>query len=669
GACDGAVDCDDDNPCTVDACVGAACVHTPDAGRACDDGDACTAGDTCRANGQCGGGCEVCDATGHVWDPTCAEPGAICAGGMMCHLGICGDAWCDDATETHESCPADCFDTCMGNRALCARKLPDVTVLSAHNADVSTAYPFPGLINYNQSFSLSTQLDHGVRRLLLDIAYCVPEGLGGGAGTSADWMCLCHGDHCYGGLLPLAWGLEEIASWMADHPSEVVEIQLENYVDEVALHQAFEDAGLTRWFYDAPEIVALEGGCDLRALDEIWPWSLNNMARRDKRLLVFGGGNLDGGCLLASSGGAAPPGTDVACFKKPLEPGQLYALSQLQGLLCDPSGCWGDLFMSMCANTVEAMNARVAACQAELDAIDTTGWVSARGAPLTPRIHAVNVDFYHAGAGPTAVVEALNGVHQFDTDWVDVCGETPVLLPCASDLDCATNVCVDHFCAECARDSDCASGEFCDPVLKLCWAKLDDGAPCVEADNCRSGTCHLLCGGCASSADCTSGEFCDPTARCVPKRDAGAFCLANAWCESGSCPLGRCAECDANADCDAADHCDAFGVCAADVANGLPCGGNGWCRSGHCFGGLCVACTTNQHCGSGDYCLAGACVPKAPTGTPCTADAQCQGACNGGLCMACDEDGDCDAGEYCSFLDLGSEPNLGNGGLCFGGAE
>lgn len=46
--CVGAGDCDDGDPCTVDDCMGGACVHTP---VDCDDGDPCTT-DTC-VGGNC----------------------------------------------------------------------------------------------------------------------------------------------------------------------------------------------------------------------------------------------------------------------------------------------------------------------------------------------------------------------------------------------------------------------------------------------------------------------------------------------------------------------------------------------------------------------------------------------------------------------------------------
>jgi len=55
-----AIDCDDSNPCTVDACSPATgCTHTNNAAADCSDGDACTENDVCVA-GNCGGKPKKC---------------------------------------------------------------------------------------------------------------------------------------------------------------------------------------------------------------------------------------------------------------------------------------------------------------------------------------------------------------------------------------------------------------------------------------------------------------------------------------------------------------------------------------------------------------------------------------------------------------------------------
>jgi hypothetical protein len=109
--CDGAtdedvsLDCDDDDPCTVDGCAEGACTH--DAGGAdgtsCDDGDPCTTGTLCDG-GQCAGGTvDPCDDG----DPCTADS---CVAGAGCaHDGLPMDALpCED----DDPCTID--TTCTG---------------------------------------------------------------------------------------------------------------------------------------------------------------------------------------------------------------------------------------------------------------------------------------------------------------------------------------------------------------------------------------------------------------------------------------------------------------------------------------------------------------------------------------------------------------------------
>ncbi|MBX3276239.1 MAG: lamin tail domain-containing protein [Sandaracinaceae bacterium] len=50
------LDCDDGDPCTVDACLAASgCTYAADEGASCDDGDPCTTGDACAADATCAG--------------------------------------------------------------------------------------------------------------------------------------------------------------------------------------------------------------------------------------------------------------------------------------------------------------------------------------------------------------------------------------------------------------------------------------------------------------------------------------------------------------------------------------------------------------------------------------------------------------------------------------
>jgi MYXO-CTERM domain-containing protein len=104
GTCGGGTDinCDDDNPCTVDSCDPAVgCVRTPQGGE-CNDGNPCTVDDACNADdGTCGGTDVTCTAAGECYLPgecsettgTCSDlrkpNGTECGTTGTCQTGVC----------------------------------------------------------------------------------------------------------------------------------------------------------------------------------------------------------------------------------------------------------------------------------------------------------------------------------------------------------------------------------------------------------------------------------------------------------------------------------------------------------------------------------------------------------------------------------------------------
>ncbi len=136
GGCFGAaLLCDDGDPCTTDVCDADAetgpggCVFTPTEDAPCDDGDACTAGDVCDAEGECLSGpdavdcgddnectLDVCDAlAGCAWipnqTPCCAGSASICDDGNPCTEDQC-DAATVDCTNLPLEGPCDDGSPC-----------------------------------------------------------------------------------------------------------------------------------------------------------------------------------------------------------------------------------------------------------------------------------------------------------------------------------------------------------------------------------------------------------------------------------------------------------------------------------------------------------------------------------------------------------------------------
>ena len=108
GTCKGgsALDCNDGNPCTVDACdKTAGCTHTANTG-SCDDGNACTTGDVCQSGACVGGSTKACPDPGSECATVACDPangacttskltGVACSDGKACTLGdSCQDGVC-----------------------------------------------------------------------------------------------------------------------------------------------------------------------------------------------------------------------------------------------------------------------------------------------------------------------------------------------------------------------------------------------------------------------------------------------------------------------------------------------------------------------------------------------------------------------------------------------
>jgi len=105
--------CNDENPCTNDACKAASgCVHPPNSAT-CTDGDSCTLGDSCVGGACKAGSAATCDDQNPCTTDACDKvkgcgnakvaDGSPCPGAKVCKGGVCSDppkcagaAECDD---------------------------------------------------------------------------------------------------------------------------------------------------------------------------------------------------------------------------------------------------------------------------------------------------------------------------------------------------------------------------------------------------------------------------------------------------------------------------------------------------------------------------------------------------------------------------------------------
>ncbi|MEU2549611.1 RICIN domain-containing protein [Streptomyces roseolus] len=145
-------------------------------------------------------------------------------------------------------------------------RLDQTTFLTAHNAfnSYGDGYAFP-----NQSRSMATQLDEGVRGMMLDV---YDQG-------ADDPLSMCHGTCVIGGSRPFMDGLHDIVSFLQRDTSAVVTVFLEDKVDDRAkiAREMLSVTGLKDLVFDpSAQDVASKG----------WP-TLSQMRTLNKRLLIF----------------------------------------------------------------------------------------------------------------------------------------------------------------------------------------------------------------------------------------------------------------------------------------------------------------------------------------------------------------------------------------------
>ncbi|MEZ5323321.1 MAG: hypothetical protein R2698_14845 [Microthrixaceae bacterium] len=266
---------------------------------------------------------------------------------------------------------------CNGADVLCGRTYDSVAYVTTHNAMSSVADNFLGP---NQTDSLTTQLDRGVRGFMLDVhrnddsSIPTPDVPGGA-------VLLCH-EYCGLGHLDLVAALTGMREWLDAHPREVVTLILENYVPASSLQAAMDASGLT------PRLVDHTVGAP-------WP-TLGEMVDADRRVVVMtdrGGGAYPWLLPVFSeawdTNWSATTTSDLTCSVNRGSASNRLVI--LNNFLTNPIA---STVLADQANADPFLSSRIAECRAE--------W----GGRIP---NFVTVDFYERGV-VTAVVRALNGV-------------------------------------------------------------------------------------------------------------------------------------------------------------------------------------------------------------------------------------------------------------------
>lgn len=173
-----------------------------------------------------------------------------------------GAASVDTAREIEVCLPSRAVARCNGHRDLCDRGFDEIAHPTTHN---SMSNAEEGWLGPNQRFSITRQLDDGVRGLMLDTWYFNLQPV------------LCHGGNVISceisGMKPLADGLVEITDFLDRRPNEVATIIFESYITQADTAAAFAAADLLRYVH-------------VQSPGDPWP-TMRELIEADTRLVVF----------------------------------------------------------------------------------------------------------------------------------------------------------------------------------------------------------------------------------------------------------------------------------------------------------------------------------------------------------------------------------------------
>ena len=149
------------------------------------------------------------------------------------------------------------YAQCNGSIDLCSKQYNEVAYLTTHNAFNSDE---DGLLFPNQSNNIASQLDDGVRGLMIDV-YSLPI-----LGTRVAYHSIIGL-----GYIPLSDIFNDIKTFLDNNPNEIVTIILECYVTANDIEDEINQSGLSNYLYTH---------------NAAWP-TLQSMIDNDNRLVIF----------------------------------------------------------------------------------------------------------------------------------------------------------------------------------------------------------------------------------------------------------------------------------------------------------------------------------------------------------------------------------------------
>jgi len=147
------------------------------------------------------------------------------------------------------------YAQCNGSTALCSKKYNNIAYLTTHNAFNSDE---DGLLFPNQTYNIASQLNDGVRGLMIDVY----DHFGTPTAYHSIFAL---------GTIPLSDIFNDIKTFLDNNPNEIVTIILECYVSANDIEDEINQAGLSNYLY---------------SYNATWS-TLQNMIDDNNRLVIF----------------------------------------------------------------------------------------------------------------------------------------------------------------------------------------------------------------------------------------------------------------------------------------------------------------------------------------------------------------------------------------------
>ena len=149
------------------------------------------------------------------------------------------------------------YAQCNGSIDLCPKQYNEVAYLTTHNAFNSDE---DGLLFPNQSYNIASQLNDGVRGLMIDVY----DYFGTPTAYHSTFLL---------GTIPLSDIFNDIKTFLDNNPNEIVTIILECYVTANNIEDEINQSGLYNYLYTHNNSTG-------------WP-TLQNMIDNNSRLVIF----------------------------------------------------------------------------------------------------------------------------------------------------------------------------------------------------------------------------------------------------------------------------------------------------------------------------------------------------------------------------------------------